>query len=267
MRSLSKIIKADFRPIWTKNGQENTGQYPPIIVASESNGASAVESAAAIVDAAAVIRTARARAHELVREAEERIVELVTAAEKQADAIRQEAQNAGFEAGQKAGYEDGYRAGLAAARAAMEAEMQEKLADVVEIARECQALKGRIIAQAEKDIVALSLAISEKVIRKKVEDDPSVTFDIIRDLAERVQNAEQVAIRVHPKVLEMMDGLMKNGDNGTPDGEASSWRWVPDAGVQPGGCIVETEFGRLDARLDTRLLDVSQALLELLDGE
>ena len=143
--------------------------------------------------------------------------------------------------------------------------MQEKLADVVEIARECQALKGRIIAQAEKDIVALSLAISEKVM-KKVEDDPSVAFDIIRDLAERVQNAEQVAIRAS-KGVEMMDGLMKNGDNGTPDGEASSWRWVPDAGVQPGGCIVETEFGRLDARLDTRLLDVSQALLELLDGE
>ncbi|NLY30528.1 MAG: hypothetical protein GX047_07835 [Firmicutes bacterium] len=264
---MSKIIKADFRPIWTKNGQESTPQYPPIIMASESNGAPATASAAAIVDAAAVIRTARMRAAELLREAEERIVELVSAAEEQADSIRQEAEAAGFEEGQKIGYEDGYAAGHAAGKAAVKAEMQERMAAVAEIARECQELKGRIIAQAERDIVALSLAVAEKIIKQKIDDDPAVTLNVIRDVAERVQNAEQLSIRVHPDVLEIIDSLSQEGAEGTLGGKISDCRWIADAGVRPGGCVVETEFGRLDARVETRFLSVSQSLLQLLEGE
>ncbi|NLY52514.1 MAG: hypothetical protein GX063_06345 [Firmicutes bacterium] len=264
---MSKIIKADFRPIWTKNGRENTGQYPPIIVASENTGTPAAASAAAIVDAAAVIRTARMRAAELLREAEERIVELVSAAEEQADSIRQEAEAAGFEEGRKTGYEDGYAAGLTAGKAAVEAEMQGKMAAIEEIARECQELKGRIIARAERDIAVLSLAIAEKIIKQKIEDDPAITLSVIRDVTERVQNAEQLSIRVHPYVLEIIDSLSQKGDEGTLGGKTSDCRWIPDAGVEPGGCVVETEFGRLDARLETRFLSVSQSLLQLLEDE
>lgn len=268
MRLLSKIIKADFRPIWTKNGQESTGQYPPpIIVASEGNGVPATASAAAIVDAAAVIRTARMRAAELLQEAEERVVDLVSAAEEQADAIRREAEAAGFEEGREAGYQDGYAAGLAAGKAALEAEMQEKMAAIATMAEECQELRGRIIAQAERDIVALSLAIAEKIIKQKVEDDPEVTIKIIRDVVERVQNAEQLSIRVHPEVLEIINNLSEEGVQVTLGRKLSDCRWIPDPAVRPGGCVVETEFGRLDARLETRFVTVSQSLLELLEGE
>jgi len=264
---LSKIIKADFRPIWTRNGQEGNGKYPPIIVTSESSSASATASAAAIVDAAAVVRTARMRASELIREAEERIVELVTAAEEQADSIRQEAQAAGFEEGRKKGYEEGYAAGFAAGKAAAEAEMQEKVETVEEIVQECGKLKCQIIAQSEQDIVALSLAIAERIIKQKVDDNPEITLNVVRDVLGRVENAEHLSVRVHPEVWKLINSLSNGNDNGMLDGALSECKWIPDSAVRPGGCIVETEFGRLDARLETRFLNVSRSLLELLEGE
>ena len=41
------------------------------------------------------------------------------------------------------------------------------MAAIEEIARECQELKGRIIARAERDIAVLSLAIAEKIIKQR----------------------------------------------------------------------------------------------------
>jgi flagellar biosynthesis/type III secretory pathway protein FliH len=38
---------------------------------------------------------------------------------------------------------------------------------------------------------------------------------------------------------------------------------VADAGLPPGGCIVETEYGVIDARLETQLRCMEETLLRL----
>ena len=266
MRLLSRIIKANFRPILTENGYRKKPNNRPVLGVPESNGSTETDPAAAIVDAAAVMRTARTRAAELLREAEEQVVELVTAAEEQTVKIQEEARKTGFEAGRGAGYDDGYAAGQAQAKAAVQAEMQKQMALMAQIAQDCQKVRSRTIAQAERDIVVLSLAIAEKIIRQQIQQEPELAVQIIQDVAREMQDENQVVFRVHPTVLKALEEVVSRGEN-SAEGAKVGWTLVADPTVEPGGCLLETEFGRIDARLETRFLNVSKSLLQLLEGE
>ncbi|NMB44868.1 MAG: hypothetical protein GX998_00480 [Firmicutes bacterium] len=263
---MSKIIKANFRPLLTGNSHSDQHSGRPPLLSPESNNSREPDPAAAIVDAATVIRTARIRAADLLRQAEERVVDLVTAAEAQAARLRDEAQKAGFAAGRSAGYDDGYAAGRAEAEAMVQAELQEEMATIAQMARECQKIRSHTIAEAERDIVVLSLAIAEKIISEKIEEAPEVTMNIVRDVTQQVQSEDHIVIRVHPLVLESLGELAEHGGHGA-DGGCAGWELIEDASVEPGGCLLETAFGRVDARLETRFLNVSKSLLQLLDGE
>ena len=263
---MSRIIKANFRPVLTENGYSERQMNSQAFLSPEPNGNLDTNPRAAIVDAATVIRTAQDRAVRLLNQAEERVVELVSAAEEQTITIQEKARESGLEQGYSQGYEDGYGAGLAAAKAAAKAEMQHEMALIKQVARECQEIRSHAIAQAERDVVVLSLAIAEKIIKQKVEEQPGLTANIIKDVARRVQGEANAVIRVHPTVLESL-GELVTGDELPANAASVGWELVGDASVEPGGCLLETEFGRVDASLETRFLSVSESLLQLLEGE
>jgi flagellar assembly protein FliH len=66
-----------------------------------------------------------------------------------------------------------------------------------------------------------------------------------------VLNANSVTLRVHPEDLRLLEGarerLTAEGISGTPiDFKA-------DSTIGRGGCLIDTESGLLDARLDSQL--------------
>ncbi|NMB26158.1 MAG: hypothetical protein GX986_11570 [Firmicutes bacterium] len=266
---MSRIIKASFEPIMgvvnhddgSKQQELHQQLLPPEQPKTNGQG----NPAAAIVDAAAVISTAQARAADLLRQAEERAVELVVAAEEQVTALRQDAEEAGFAVGKQAGYEEGYAVGKREGAAAIQRELQADKQVMLDIIGECQALRSRAIAQAERDIVVLSLAIAEKIVRRHLEHVPEDTTHVVQEVVEGLQQSDGGVIRVHPSVLSALGESMEQtiADVDAPKG----FELVGDSSIKPGGCLVETAFGRLDARLETRLTNLSQALLQSLEGE
>lgn len=220
--------------------------------------------AAAIVDAAAVISTAQERAADLIRQAEERAMDLVVAAEEQVTSLRQQAEEAGFAMGKQAGYEDGFALGQEEGAAAVREELQAEKQVMQDVIGECEAIRSRVIAQAERDIVVLSLAIAEKIVGRHLELAPEDTAHVVKEVVEGLQQSDGGVIRVHPSVLQALGEAMEE----TADGEGpKGFELVGDASIKPGGCLVETDFGRLDARLETRLTNLSQALMQSLQGE
>ena len=49
--------------------------------------------------------------------------------------------------------------------------------------------------------------------------------------------------------------------------DAKTITFVEDESIQPGGCIIETDLGRIDARLETRLDLMKKELLEVMEGD
>lgn len=118
---------------------------------------------------------------------------------------------------------------------------------------------GELLKAAEQDIVDLALKVAEKIIGRDLERDPAVVVDICATAIENVRNAKQLVLRVNPRdgatLRENRKALMEMV------GRLVDISFKDDSDVAQGGCIIQTEFGTVDAQLDTQFLMLKNVLL------
>lgn len=81
---------------------------------------------------------------------------------------------------------------------------------------------------------------------------------LVRQAATHAINTEQMVVRLHPGDLAVLR------EAGALDGAISSGAavsWLADNAVALGGCVLETDGGELDARLETQLDRLRATLL------
>jgi len=116
-----------------------------------------------------------------------------------------------------------------------------------------------ILKAAEQDIIALSLEIARKIIGRDLERDPQVVMEICANAIEGVRNARQLVLRVNPQ-----DGAyLRQNRKAIMDLVARSVdiAFKDDPSVEPGGCVIQTEHGTIDAQLDTQFKMLAQVLI------
>lgn len=119
--------------------------------------------------------------------------------------------------------------------------------------------KNTIWIQCEKEIVKLALAIAKKVISEEISKDSSKIIEkIVAEAVDKVKENKILRIYLNPtdieklkqhKIIESMD---INAD----------CEIVKDTDIKCGGCKVVTDYGNIDARLETRWNEVETALRE-----
>ena len=82
---------------------------------------------------------------------------------------------------------------------------------------------------------------------------------------EQVGAAANVRVRVHPLDAQILEQSMMEIVS-APD-EAAAIEVVPDAAIEQGGCVVESDRGIVDARLRTQFEEIQTRLLESLETE
>lgn len=208
-------------------------------------------------DAAAIIKSAEKEAEAILAEARS------TAAE-----LREEQAKLGFQEGFKKGEEQGYQKGLIEGkREAEEAVRQEwtsllqRLTDTVSAA---VTVRDLALERSEEDILKLSLAVAEKIIKRSISYDMSCTVGVVKAALERVSGGTGVRVRVNPDLVMAME---ENREWLSSVKGIEKLEFVEDPNVEPGGCVVETDFGRIDGRLDTRISEIASALMEVLEND
>lgn len=109
---------------------------------------------------------------------------------------------------------------------------------------------GEILRGAEPQIVELALKVAQKIIGRDLERDSEVLMEIAASAVEHARSAKAMILRLNPKdgaVLRekkprLMELIGRSVDLAIRD----------DADVEAGGCIVQTEFGTIDAQLKTQ---------------
>lgn len=199
-----------------------------------------------------------------VEESRRRAAELIDQAQAEAVEVR----NCAFDEGREAGL----TAGLAAAEdqiADRVAELaaqrsQDSLRTVLPaletLVSSLQVERERWLADWEAAAVLLSVSIAEKIIRRELSQRPALAGDLIRQALRLVAGHSQVKLRLNPQDLtELQSGQCDVAQclSHLPDTVL-----VPDEAVSPGGCIVETLHGVIDARIETQLQRIVDELLE-----
>jgi type III secretion system HrpE/YscL family protein len=140
--------------------------------------------------------------------------------------------------------QEGYAAGLA--------QWNEILADAWRS-------RDAFIARSETELVRLAVRVSEKVIGQELKADSSAVLNTIREALKSVRRERNLTIHVNPEhestVRSQTESL------GALLGGVRELLVVANPSVAPGGCIVESEIGTIDAQLSTQLKALEQALL------
>ncbi|MCP3163880.1 FliH/SctL family protein [Myxococcus qinghaiensis] len=136
---------------------------------------------------------------------------------------------------------------------------QEGLAQATEIILRAKMQAGELLGTYEKDIIALGLRVGEKIIGRSLEKDPDLMLELCASAIDNLRSARAMTLRVHPKTAAVLRAkkpvLMEL------IGRAVDLAIKEDPEVAPVGCIVQTEFGTVDAQLPTQLEMLQNVLL------
>jgi flagellar assembly protein FliH len=155
----------------------------------------------------------------------------------------------------QSGYQEGYRDGLAALEGFKQAHSQQlsaQLGDWLEsFDAQMLALEARM-AQAVADSAVL---LAARVLRSELKAHPEHVLEVARQALDALMlGARHVVVQVHPDDLPLVaQGLQELL-------QARGARLVAQAQVQRGGCLIESDLGQVDARLEARWAQCVEAL-------
>jgi len=191
-------------------------------------------------------RRVEAEADRRLQEAAARAAEMLAEARAEAEAIRQQA------------FTEGYAAGERAAREQMSREADALLGLLRAGVESAQRAYHEALSGARNDVLKLALAIAEKIIRNHVETDPAAIEGLLDDLLPRWEGTPSVTIRCHPADAPVIERYLERlAAGGRPQTDVTV---VPSDHIARGGCVVESSYGELDARLETRIARVAEHL-------
>ncbi len=229
----------------------------PVADMPEAEDEEPAEEAVPVNDAEVMAATDE-EAAAIVADAREKAAAVLAAAGEEAARLRKEAYDEGFRQGLAAGEASGEAAGLARARGAVE-DAAAEAERIVALARQQAAAA---LAAAERQVVELALAVAGKIMAREAAGDPAQVLPLVKAALNRVQEEEQVTVRVHPGCYEQV--LAARPELQAVLSSAAALAVVADATLQAGDCIVETPYGTVDARVDTQLALVKAALRDML---
>ena len=170
-------------------------------------------------------------ANEIVAQARDEAQQIINEARRTAQSIFDSAR------------EDGYQSGAA--------QWYNTLADAWK-SRDCY------LAGNETALLKLAVRIAEKLIGEELRTAPDVVIGIVREALCSVRRAENLVIQAHPADAVLLNERISALRN--PAGLAREIEIVADASLARGDCIVESDIGIIDARLDTQLKNLERVL-------
>ena len=151
-------------------------------------------------------------------------------------------------------FEEGVSAGIAQAQSQLDGPASALAA----AADQLQALRTDAAASVEADAVDLALRIAEQVVGAAIAADPELVVEAVRGALRRLVERDRVLILVNPDDLELVRDHVARlvGElGGIEHCEVQAERRV-----RPGGAIVRTSEGEVDATLETKLARAREVL-------
>ncbi len=201
-------------------------------------------------DAAAIIKSdAENEAANIIEKAKAEAAQIIADAQAQSGRTENEARQKGYDEGHQEGYEKG------AAEVDRLIERMHKILEAVMQRRE------EILQETESQIVELVILMARKVIKILSENQKNVIMANTMAALKKVRTRGKVTLRVNIEdvklTTEHIDEFIKHVEN------VEHITVLEDSSVEKGGCIVETDFGSIDARISSQLSELENKILEV----
>jgi type III secretion system HrpE/YscL family protein len=134
----------------------------------------------------------------------------------------------------------------------------EGLAQWNEAVLAAQAATERMLREGEEQMARLAVRAAEKILTTELRQSPEAILPLVREALNGVRRDRSVTLRVAPAQLELVRQHVEQLPSSVSAGREV--RVKPDPAITSGGCVVESECGTIDARLDTQLAALEEAV-------
>ncbi|MDA8426739.1 MAG: flagellar assembly protein FliH [Treponema sp.] len=192
---------------------------------------------------------AEEEAARIVGEAEKRVAELEATAKSRMDEAERAAAKQGREEGREAGYTEG------------KSEVERLVGRLHVILDRAMDKRAEILAETESQVVELVLLVARKVVKVISDNQKSVVVQNIGQALRKLKTKSEVIVRVNLADLQLATEHIKDFVQMTEN--AKKMTVVEDSTVDRGGCVIETDFGEIDARISSQLHELEERILDV----
>ncbi len=182
-----------------------------------------------------------------------------------ADQNMKQAYASGYSSGEQDGFKKGYEDGYGKGKNAASEEAAGAVSMMSQVIDQLKMYHTEILAESQNDIVKMALAVAEKVLHKEIMTDPTTVLAVVKNALSKVSFKKQFVIHVNPLDIEVLKGSSDEIRAVVQNHESIKFKASPQ--VEPGGCIVQTESGVVDAQIDRQFGEVQEAVLKAVEGE
>jgi len=131
-------------------------------------------------------------------------------------------------------------------------------AEAATILTEAAAIRDRALAEAEQEAARLALTAARRLVGEELAVSPDRIASIVGDVLARARRASSAVVCVNPVDAEALrrlsDAVVARA------GGALHFSIEQDPEITRGGCVVRTNLGELDARVEVQLDALARAM-------
>ena len=166
--------------------------------------------------------------------------------QKQMEEIREKAYTEGFVEGEKAGAET------------EKAKLREALEALYTGISNLNAERRKLVMDSERCAVEIGLMIARKIVCREVSIDKEMIFGVLREALKKISDQKDIHVKLHPSDLTAVNAAQMDILN--LSGTKENIILEPAENMGRGECVIETDLGGIDARLESQLQTVEESL-------
>ena len=151
------------------------------------------------------------------------------------------------------GFTEGEKAGIDSERK----NLKSVLDTLSQVVRQLDEIRNEIYRYSEKEVVSLAMGIATKIVRHEITINKNVILNVLKQALKKIVDYDKIKIRVNPSDLQFLK--TQNHQFSHLIDNMGSIVFEEDETILTGGCLIETNSGDIDARIDKQLEAVEEA--------
>lgn len=202
-------------------------------------------------------QTARKNAYDVLEQARWEAQDLIQKAKEEAEKEVQSLKDHAAIEGRHEGVETGRLDGIEMGRQEGQKAYAESIQKWIGLLEDTLIQRQRLLGEFQPLLVELVGEALHQCLKRKAESDGQMVVDLVKETLRKAQDRVQLKLHLNPGDLEE---VRAQGERLKLSVGAGSLEMVPDARIERGGCLLETEAGSVDARLSTVVSQAKEAL-------
>lgn len=161
------------------------------------------------------------------------------------DEIKGRAFQKGFSAGEQAGFEAGTK------------RVDPLINSFNQGLEQLKNIRREIHQKIEKEVAQLALSIARKIVCHEVKTTQETVVCVAREALSRVENPAKIKVKLNPADLQFIQDTKSQLSHFLDDVE--SIRFEAEDSIQSGGCLIETDMGDIDARIEKQFQAIEES--------